>query len=163
LNSVLAVTRRRNWFLTFTALPKGHAQVDWASFGELSVGRARRRLSCFVLTLSYSRAFYFEFFFDQNLESFLRGHINAFTDLGGVPRAVLYDNLKSAVLERHADAIRFQPRLLELCGHYHFAARPCNPGRGNEKGRVERTIRYICIFRAIVNAESGPSALTQVW
>jgi hypothetical protein len=55
----------------------------------------------------------------------------------------LYDNLKSAVLERHADAIRFHPRLLELCGHYHFAARPCNPGRGNEKGRVERTIRYI--------------------
>jgi hypothetical protein len=32
---------------------------------------------------------------------------------------------------------------MELCGHYHFAARPCNPRRGNEKGRVERTIRYV--------------------
>lgn len=133
----------REAFLRLSVLPGEQAQVDWASFGDLGVGRARRRLSCFVLTLSYSRAFYLEFFFDQSLESFLRGHVNAFTDLGGVPRTVLYDNLKSAVLERHADAIRFHPRLLELCGHYHFAARPCNPGRGNEKGRVERTIRYI--------------------
>jgi hypothetical protein len=51
--------------------------------------------------------------------------------------------MKAVVLDRFGDAIRFQPRLLELCGHYHFAAKPCHPGRGNEKGRVERVIRYI--------------------
>ena len=55
----------------------------------------------------------------------------------------MYDNLKSAVLARHGDLIRFQPRLLDLCGHYHFAALPCQPRCGNEKGRVERTIRYM--------------------
>lgn len=130
-------------FLRLSVLPGEQGQVDWASFGEVTIGRARRRLSCFVLTLSHSRAFYLEFFFDQSLESFLQGHVNAFADLGGAPRCLLYDNLKSAVLERHGDAIRFHPRLLELCGHYHFAARPCNPRRGNEKGRVERTIRYV--------------------
>ncbi len=133
----------REAFLRLSTLPGEQGQVDWASFGQVTVGRARRRLSCFVLTLSYSRAFYFEFFFDQSLENFLQGHVNAFTNLGGVPRTLLYDNLKAAVLERHGEAVRFHPRLLELCGHYHFAARPCNPGRGNEKGRVERTIRYI--------------------
>ena len=56
---------------------------------------------------------------------------------------MLYDNLESAVLARYGDVIRFHPRLLELRGHYHFAALPCQPGRGNEKGRVERTIRYV--------------------
>jgi transposase len=130
-------------FLRLSVLPGEQGQVDWASFGQLTVGRAERRLSCFVLTLSYSRAFYFEFFFDQSLENFLQGHVNAFADLGGVVRTLLYDNLKACVLERHGQAVRFHPRLLELCGHYHFAPRPCNPGRGNEKGRVERTIRYI--------------------
>lgn len=130
-------------FLRLSVLPGEQGQVDWASFGELTIGRARRRLSCFVLTLSHSRAFYLEFFFDQSLENFLQGHVNAFADLAGAPRSLLYDNLKSAVLERYGDAIRFHPRLLELCGHYHFAARPCNPRRGNEKGRVERTIRYV--------------------
>ncbi|HEX9001170.1 MAG TPA: IS21 family transposase, partial [Blastocatellia bacterium] len=130
-------------FLRLSVLPGEQGQVDWASFGEVTIGRARRRLSCFVLTLSHSRAFYLEFFFDQSLENFLQGHVNAFADLAGAPRSLLYDNLKSAVLERHGDAIRFHPRLLELCGHYHYAARPCNPRRGNEKGRVERTIRYV--------------------
>jgi transposase len=130
-------------FLRLSVLPGEQAQADWASFGQVSVGRARRRLSCFVITLSYSRALYLEFFLDQSLENLLRAHVNAFSDWGSVPRNILYDNMKAVVLDRFGDAIRFQPRLLELCGHYHFAARPCHPGRGNEKGRVERVIRYI--------------------
>jgi hypothetical protein len=77
------------------------------------------------------------------LESLMLAHVHAFEDWSGLARSVLYDNMKSIVLNRHGDLIKFHPRLLELCGHYHFAARPCQPGRGNEKGRVERAIRYI--------------------
>lgn len=51
--------------------------------------------------------------------------------------------MASVVIERRGDSIRFHPRLLELCAHYHFAATPCRPARGNEKGRVERAIQYI--------------------
>src|SRR5262249_16265505 len=106
-------------FLRLSVLPGEQAQIDWASFGTVTIGRANRRLSCFVLTLSYSRAFYFEFFFDQTLENFFQGHVNAFRDLGGVVRTCLYANLKAVVLERHGQSVRFHPRLLELCGHYH--------------------------------------------
>ena len=55
----------------------------------------------------------------------------------------MYDNLRSAVLDRRGTAIQFHPRLLELAGHYHFAPRPCTPARGNEKGKVERQIQYL--------------------
>jgi len=55
---------------------------------------------------------------------------------------VLYDNLKSAVIERDAQAIRFNTQLLELAAHYRFEPRPVAVARGNEKGRVERAIRY---------------------
>jgi len=55
----------------------------------------------------------------------------------------LYDNLKSAVLERKGQAIRFNPTLLALSAHYRFEPRPVAPARGNQKGRVERAIRYI--------------------
>ncbi len=134
---------RREAFLALRTFPGEEAQADWAHFGEVAVGRAKRRLSCFVLTLSYSRALALEFFFDQSLENFLRGHVRAFAQLGGVARTILYDNLRSAVLARRDDAVHFHPRLLELCAHYHFAARPCRPGRGSEKGRVERAIRYV--------------------
>lgn len=130
-------------FLRLSTLPGEQAQADWANFGAVTIGRAQRRLSCFVLTLSYSRALYLEFFLDQSLENFLLGHVHAFSAWGGAPRTILYDNLKAVVLERCGNAIHFHPRLLELCGHYHFAAQPCRPYRGSEKGRVERAIQYI--------------------
>lgn len=130
-------------FLRLVSLPGEQAQVDWAHFGEVLVGRARRRLSCFVMTLSFSRALYLEFFFDQSQENFFRGHVAAFAFFSGCARVLLYDNLKSAVLERQGSAIHFHPRLLELCSHYHFQPRPCAPGKGNQKGKVERAIRYV--------------------
>jgi len=145
LRRVVACLRpaHKEAFLRLRTFPGEQGQVDWAHFGEVPVGRARRRLSCFVITLSYSRGLYLEFFFDQRMESFLRGHVHAFADWTGLPRILLYDNLRSCVLERRGDAIHFHPRLLELCAHYHFAARPCQVRAGNQKGRVERAIRYI--------------------
>jgi transposase len=133
----------REAFLRLHTFPAEQAQVDWAHFGHVAVGRAKRALSCFVITLSYSRALYLEFFFDQTMENFLRGHVHAFQDWGGQPRVILYDNLRSAVLERRGNEIHFNPRLLELCAHYHFVARPCQVRAGNQKGRVERAIRYV--------------------
>ena len=133
----------REPFLRLQSFPAEQAQVDWAHFGHVVVGRARRALSCFVITLSWSRALYLEFFFDQTMENFLRGHVHAFQDWSGQPRVILYDNLRSAVLERRGSEIHFNPRLIELCAHYHFAARPCQVRAGNQKGRVERAIRYV--------------------
>jgi len=133
----------REPFLRLQSFPAEQAQVDWAHFGHVAVGRARRALSCFVITLSWSRALYLEFFFDQTMENFLRGHVHAFQDWAGQPRVILYDNLRSAVIERRGSEIHFNPRLIELCAHYHFAARPCQVRAGNQKGRVERAIRFV--------------------
>lgn len=130
-------------YLRLTTLQGEQAQVDWASFGTVQVGRAQRRLSAFVLVSSYSRHAVVRFFFDQQMQSFLQGHVEAFEALGGVPRVVLYDNLKSAVLERVGDAIRYHPQLLALSGHYGFEPRPVGVRMPHEKGRVERFIRYL--------------------
>src|SRR6267378_601223 len=134
---------RQEPFLRLRSFPGEQGQVDWAHFGEVPIGRARRRLSCFLITLSYSRALHLEFFFDQSMENFLRGHVHAFHAWSGQPRILLYDNLRSAVLERRGDQIHFHPRLLDLCAHYHFAPRPCQVRAGNQKGRVERAVLYV--------------------
>lgn len=133
----------REAYLRRQTFPAEEAQVDWASFGHIAIGAARRALSAFVLTLTYSRWIFLRFFLDQSLENFLRGHVYAFADLQGVPRRLLYDNLRSAVSERQGEAVRFNARLLELAAHYHFAPRACRPARGNEKGAVERSVRYV--------------------
>ncbi len=130
-------------FLKLSTLPGEQAQVDWGHFGKIQIGAATRSLSCFVMVLSWSRGMFARFTLDQTLETFLYGHALAFEQLGGVPRRILYDNLKSVVLERVGEHIRFHPHILECAGHYHFAPVPCAPYRGNEKGKVERTIQYL--------------------
>jgi len=130
-------------YLRLRTLPGEQAQVDWAHFGHLQIGRARRPLMAFVMVLSHSRMIFLRFFLDARMDSFLRGHVEAFIAFNGCPRIALYDNLKSAVLERVGEAIRFNPEMLALAGHYRFEPRPVAVARGNEKGRVERAIRFI--------------------
>src|SRR5262249_20320468 len=101
-----------------TTLMAEEAQVDWGAFGAIRLGHGVRPLSGFIMVLSYSRALFALFTLDQTLESFLRGHVEAFAALRGTARTLVYDNLRSAVLERQGTAIRFHPRLLELAGHY---------------------------------------------
>lgn len=130
-------------FLRLRTLPGEQAQVDWAHFGKLRVGAAERPLMAFVMVLSWSRRIFLRFCLTAKTEDFLRGHVEAFKAFEGVPRVLLYDNLRSAVLERRGDAIRFSPTLLRFAGLHRYEARPVAPYRGNEKGRVERAIRYI--------------------
>lgn len=130
-------------YLRLRTLPGEQAQVDWGFFGHVEIGKARRPVMAFVMVLSYSRRVFLRFYLDARITNFLRGHIAAFEAWTGIPRILLYDNLKSAVLERRGDAIRFNPALLEFAAHYRFEPRPVAVARGNEKGRVERAIRYI--------------------
>ena len=130
-------------FQRLRTLPGEQAQVDWAHFGKLEIGRAQRPLWAFVLVLSYSRRLFLRFFPGAAMPFFVRGHVEAFAEIGGVPRALLYDHLTSADTKRHGDAIRFHPTLLAMSAHYRFEPRPVAVARGNEKGRVERAIRYI--------------------
>ena len=130
-------------YLRLRTLAGEQAQVDWAHFGKLTIGRAVRPLMGFVMVLSWSRQVFLRFYPSAAQANFLRGHVEAFSFYSSVPRVILYDNLKSAVLERIGDAIRFHPVLLELAAHYRFAPRPVAVARGNEKGRVERAIRYV--------------------
>lgn len=95
------------------------------------------------MVLSWSRQLFVQFGLDMRMGAFLRGHQAAFDAFGGVPRVLLYDNLKSAVIERQGDAIRFNEQLLAFASHHGFEPRPVAPYRGNEKGRVERAIRYV--------------------
>jgi transposase len=130
-------------FLRLPSLAGEEAQVDWGHFGKVTLGRAVRPLVAFVMVLSYSRRIFLRFSLGQKTENFLRGHEAAFAAFGGVPRVVLVDNLKSAVLERVGDAVRFNPALLSFAAHYRFEVRPVAIARGNEKGRVERAIRFV--------------------
>lgn len=103
--------RRQDATMRFETPPGEQAQVDWSHFGFIEHYGCRRRLYAFVMTLGWSRASYLEFTVSADAAWWLRCHLHAFHYFGGVPKVVLHDNLKTAVLERHADGtIHWNPR-----------------------------------------------------
>ncbi len=130
-------------YLRLTTLPGEQAQCDWGHFGKVIIGNAERRLMAFVMVLSWSRRICLYFYLGDHTANFLRGHVQAFMNWQFVPREILYDNLKSAVLERVGNAIHFNPELLELAAHYRFLPKPVGVRQPQQKGRCERAIQYI--------------------
>ena len=127
--------------LRFESEPGRQMQADWAAFR-----RGADRLSAFVATLGYSRATYVEFVTDERIETLIRCHENAFMFFGGVAAEVLYDNMKTVILDRDAygpGLHRFHPTFLDFAGHYGFQVKPCQPYRAQTKGKVERFIGYL--------------------
>jgi transposase len=118
-------------------------QVDWAEMPTRPrIAGRERRVYALVCSLPYSGASTAHFSFDMTIESFLEGHLRAFGWLGGVPRECVYDNLRSAVARRERDVVTWNPRFLQLRGHYAFHATACTPATPREKGSVEGAVRY---------------------
>jgi transposase len=135
---------KRPAYLTLAFAPGECAQVDWGNYGTVACGQTRRKLSFFVMVLCYSRLMYVEFTVLQTMEHFLGCHQNAFEFFGSVPKSIMVDNLRSAVLKRHTgQAPVFNPRYFDFARHYGFDIRACGIRKGNEKGRVENGVGYV--------------------
>jgi transposase len=125
----------------FETAPGEQLQVDWGEFRQ-----GRDPLAAFVATLGYSRYAYVEFVTDKSVDTLKRCHTNAFEWFEGVPRRVLYDNMKTVILSRHTygeGLHRFQPAFLDFAHHYGFLPQVCRPYRAKTKGKVERFIGYL--------------------
>jgi transposase len=134
---------KREAFLRIEPLIGEQAQVDWAHVAKVPVPGGLRSLWLFVMVLSWSRAMWAEFVFDTTVHSLLRSLARAAAFFQGVTRQWVFDNPKIVVLERHGDAVRFHPLLLELAGRFHVQLRLCAVRKAHQKGRVERIIRFL--------------------
>src|ERR687894_1291152 len=75
----------------------------------------------------------------EGLADWLRAHVNLFAALGGVPRFVVCDNLKSAVISPHRHEPGLNRSYLELAEHYGTAVLPARPGKPRDKAKVEQS------------------------
>jgi transposase len=135
--------RPRKVYLRVEMEPGEQAQVDWGSFGHMRIGGSQRPLSAFAMVLSYSRALFIDFSLDQRMETFLAMHRRALEYFSGVPKRILYDNLKSVVLHHVGSTVQFNPRFLAFAGHYLFEPTAAPVRYPEAKGRVESAIKYI--------------------
>ena len=103
-------------------------------------------LYAFCATLGYSRASYVEFVSDMKVGTLIDCHQRAFGALGGVPRRILYDKMKTVVLERDIDGPgthRYHAGFLDYAKHCGFVIKLCRPYRARTKGKVERFNGYL--------------------
>ncbi len=126
----------------FETPPGRQLQTDW---GEqvTSIAGQETKVDFIVNTLGYSRRFHFWCTNSQDAEHTYEGLIRSFEYFGGVSEEVLVDNQKTAVLQHSPQGVQFNPRFVDLAGHYGFQPRACKPRRAQTKGKDERMVGYI--------------------
>lgn len=148
-------------YLTLNFEPGEAAQVDFASCGHIQLGHTRRKFYAFIMTLCHSRMMFVEFIYRQNKEHFLQCHRNAFEYFGGVPKSVMVDNCKVAVLEHsYYGDIKLNPSYLDFSEHYGFKIKACKVRCPNEKGQVEKAVDYL--KRNFLNGRTDITSLEAV-
>jgi transposase len=125
--------------------PGEEMQVDFGGVGKLydPIRDQLRQAYVFVATLCYCRHQYSEFVFDQKVATWIGLHRRAFESFGGVPKRVVPDNLKAAVVK----ALVHDPVLGEayrrMAQHYGFVISPTRPRTPRHKGKVENGVHYV--------------------
>ncbi len=129
--------------IRFETVPGQQAQVDWKEFGQRRVNGIHRKLYAFTMTLGYSRTPFIRYTTDMKQDTLLSCHIDAFHYFGGIPRTILYDNMKTAFSADTDGVFHPQKSLMSLASHYGFVPERCRVRRPQTKGKVERMIGYL--------------------
>ena len=132
----------------FETMPGEQAQVDWGFFENYKVVNEYgevKKLYCFLMILGYSRMRYIEFVTDMTTETLIKCHLNAFKYFGGYTNEILYDNMKQVVVKRmlRAKDSELNRTFEDFAGFFKFKVILARPYRGQTKGKVERTVRFV--------------------
>lgn len=126
-----------------STVPGRDLELDFGYLGKfLDDDKVIRKVWLFSFRLRHSRKAYREVVLDQNVETFLMGHIHAFEYFNGVPNNCILDNLKSAVIRSTIDNDMINRSYQELAEHYGFIIVPCLPRTPEHKGGVEGDVKY---------------------
>lgn len=124
--------------------PGEEAQIDFGTGAPIIDQDGRRRRTWVIrVVLSHSRKAYSEVVFRQSTDNFIRCLENAFVHFGGVPRTLVPDNLKAAVIRADWYDPDCNPKLLSFCEHYGTVLLPTKPRTPRHKGKVERGVAYV--------------------
>lgn len=144
LNKLRGKNKKEKAYIRYESAPAQQCQIDWGYFGTLKYGQDSRKIWCFAMIEAYSRLLYLEFTHSYNIDVFIGCHIRAFNFLGGTPKEIIHDNLKTAVIERDGRLVRFNERYLDFLRTLHIMPHACNPYQPHEKGKIEKGgIHYI--------------------
>jgi len=136
-----------NLALRFEGVPGEYLQIDWGEVRDMPFSKAgmeHQTRYFFAARLKYSRYMYVSFHSDMREETQLRCLIACFTAIDGVPWAVVTDNMKTAVSGRdERNQPVWNPAYQKLAVEFKFHPDVCAPASGNQKGAVEKLVKYV--------------------
>jgi transposase len=129
----------------FETEPGRQAQVDWASCGTIDHEGRRRRLSLLAVVLGHSRFIWAQFVVSEKRPVLMTLLEQCFREVGGVPKELLFDNLKQVVLQPRSKETpaEIQTAFVKFSDHWGFETVASPPYWPQAKGKVERAIQYI--------------------
>lgn len=131
--------------MRFETLPGQQAQADWKKMGLINFRSGiKRHVSCFSMVLGYSRDMFNKYYFSENIENCIEGHIEAFRYFGGVVHEILYDQMKQVLLEEYSkEVLKWNKKFKDFADYYGFNPIVCRPYWPRTKGKVEKPNQYI--------------------
>lgn len=129
-------------FIPLAFSPGEAAQVDWGTATVVMAGK-KIEVNLFCIRLCFSCAPLAIAYPSQRTETFFEGHLEAFHYFGGVPKKLIYDNLRTAVKDGWGKHANEQDKFLAFRAHHAYEPEFCNPAEGHEKGLVENLVGYI--------------------
>src|SRR6266536_4137579 len=137
----------RDLALRFEGVPGEFLQIDWGEVRNMAFTKPELEPQTryfFAARLKYSRYMYVSFHTDMREETLLRCIIGCFTEIEGVPGAVVTDNMKTAVLGRdEQNQPIWNPAYQKLAVEFKFHPDVCAPASGNQKGAVENLVKFV--------------------
>jgi transposase len=131
-------------FRRMECAPGEEAQVDFGTGAPIILPDGkRRRTHVFRIVLSHSRKAYSEAVYRQTTDEFIRCVENAWNHFGGVPKVLVLDNLKAAVLHPDWFDPELNPKLRAFANHYGMAILPTRPRMPRHKGKIEKSVGYV--------------------
>jgi len=128
--------------IRFETEPGRQAQVDWKECGRYMIEGKDQKIYAFVMILGYSRKPFVLFTRDMKSSTLLQAHFAAFAFFNGIPKEILYDNMKTAWIYANTEW-RVNSALLSLASNCGFKPLRCQVRRPKTKGKVERFIGFL--------------------
>ena len=109
---------------------------------DLSTGEVIKA-QIFVSVLGLSGYTYVHATASQKVEDFIRSHVTAFEFYEGIPKILVPDNLKSAIISNNKKGIVFNENYAELSRYYNFAIEPARVRKPQDKAKAEQGVQGI--------------------
>jgi len=126
--------------IRFETMPGCQAQVDFKEKKKMINKHGQVfEIYIFLFVLGYSRVKYFEITDNKNQKTVFNSLINAFMNILGVPKEILFDNM-ATVVDRHNTVIgqvQYNKKFMQFAKDFNFTPVACKPYRAQTKGKVE--------------------------